>query len=167
MSERIMKNFPIQFEGNTYWRSRSVACAGFIYCKDNLGNWCILAEKRGPGAPNYQGLWCCVCGFLDFNENGQECVARETHEETGVVIAPEKFKFHNIHFDTKNEQNVTLEYVYVEREKLISDYPLSNKYNEKDETSAIQWIPLKDIEDKVWAFGHESLIRKLSIYITE
>ena len=167
MSERTMKNFPIEFEGNTYWRSRSVACAGFIYCKDEEGNWHILCEQRGQGAANYRGLWCCVCGFLDFNENGQECISRETHEETGVMIEPNEFKFHDVFFDTKDEQNVTLEYVYVEHTKVITDFQLSDKYNEKDETSDIQWLPLKNIQDKEWAFGHEKIIPELAKkYIT-
>jgi len=41
MSERIMKNFPIEHDGNTYWRSRSVAVVGFVFCKNEDGVWCV------------------------------------------------------------------------------------------------------------------------------
>ena len=157
MSERIMKNFPIEYEGNIYWRSRSVAVAGFIFCKNENKDWCVLANKRGPGCPDEVGKWCVVSGFLDFNEDGNEAISRETYEETGVLIAPEKFSFDTVDFSRKKEQNVTLQYYSILKGN-TNDYPLSNKGNEKDETTDIQWIPIDKVYKYEWAFGHEIII---------
>lgn len=161
MSERIMKNFPIEYEGNVYWRSRSVAVAGFIFCQDADGEWCVLANRRGPGCPDEVGKWCCVCGYLDFFENGEEAVARETKEETGVIIDPSRVHFDSVMFSTKNDQNVTLRY-FVWLEGQCSDYQLSNEYNEKDETTDIKWIGVKDVSLFEWAFGHKNIIIELA-----
>ena len=38
------------------------------------------------GAADGQGLWCCPCGYLDFDETLEECVIREIKEETGLTI---------------------------------------------------------------------------------
>lgn len=163
MSERLMKNFPIEYEGNTYWRSRSVAVVGFVFCQDRNFNWCVLLEKRGPGAPNENGKWCVVCGFLDFNEDGQQAVARECFEETGVKIDPQDFKFNSVKFDEDGEQNVCLRYTCMLKD--YTDYhPLSNEFNEEGETSDIKWVPISKINEMSpdeFAFGHHELISEM------
>ena len=50
-----MKNYPITIEtgehaGETVWVHRSIAVAGFIFCRIN-NEWCVLANQRGEGAP--------------------------------------------------------------------------------------------------------------------
>ena len=87
-----MKNYPITIEtgehaGETVWVHRSIAVAGFIFCKIN-DEWCVLANQRGEGAPDFQGYWNCPCGYLDFDETLAEACSREIYEETGVKIEP-------------------------------------------------------------------------------
>ena len=46
-----MKNYPITIEtgehaGETVWVHRSIAVAGFIFCRIN-NEWCVLANQRG------------------------------------------------------------------------------------------------------------------------
>ena len=53
-----MKNYPITIEtgehaGETVWVHRSIAVAGFIFCRIN-NEWCVLANQRGEGAPDFQ-----------------------------------------------------------------------------------------------------------------
>ena len=53
-----MKNYPIKIEtgehaGETVWVHRSIAVAGFIFCRIN-NEWCVLANQRGEGAPDFQ-----------------------------------------------------------------------------------------------------------------
>ena len=166
-----MQNFPIEYDGQTYWRSRSVAVVGLTFCKNPEGEWCVLAEQRGPGAPNCQTLWCAVCGYLDFNETGQEGVARETFEETGIVLKPEQFTLETVAFSSNGEQNVSIIYSCVlNGNKCTTDYKLSNEHNELDETMNLRWVPLSRMYDfeYEWAFGHSTLIptiaSKLGIY---
>ena len=163
-----MKNFPIEYEGQTYWRSRSCTTVGFVFCKNENGEWCVLANQRGPGAPTCRGMWCTPCGYIDFFENGNEGVARETFEETGVKLRPEQFYFDSVTFSESGEQNINLRYICLLNGKnCTSDYPLSNAFNEEGETSDIQWIPLHKLSDYKWAFGHECAIpdmaKKLNI----
>ena len=157
MSERIMKNFPIEYDGHVYWRSRSIAVVGFIFCKNNEGEWCILAEKRGPGCPDEIGKWCVVCGYLDFFETASEGVARETFEETGVKIESDAFNFDSINFSKEKDQNVNLRYWTV-LPGTTDDYHLSNAANEEGETSDIKWIKMSEIKNYEWAFGHKTAI---------
>lgn len=165
MSERKMYNFPIEHEGQTYWRSRSVAVVGFVFCKGENGERCVLLEQRGPGAPNENGKWCVVCGFLDFNEDGQQAVARECFEETGVKINPQDFKFNSVKFDEDGEQNVCLRYTCMLKDH-TDNHPLSNEFNEEGETSDIKWVPLSKIDEmssNEFAFGHKELISKMFV----
>lgn len=157
MSEKIMKNFPIEYEGNIYWRSRSCTTVGFVFCQDKDGYWCILANQRGPGAPTNIGKWNVPCGYIDYNEDGNHGVARETFEETGVKINPESFNFDSVTFSKNDEQNINLRY-WVILDGTIDTYPLSNEANEEGETSDIKWIPIEDIDKYEWAFGHEKAI---------
>ena len=87
-----MKNYSITIEtgehaGETVWVHRSIAVAGFIFCRIN-NEWCVLANQRGEGAPDFQGYWNCPCGYLDFDETLAEACSREIYEETGVNIEP-------------------------------------------------------------------------------
>ena len=61
-----MKNFKITAveDGKEYWISRSVAVSVFLFVKDKDKLY-VLANKRGPGAADFQGLWNCPCGYLD------------------------------------------------------------------------------------------------------
>lgn len=160
MSERLMKNFPIEFEGNTYWRSRSCTTVGFVFCFDKEGFVCVLANQRGPGAADNFGKWNVPCGYIDFDENGNEGVARETFEETGIKINPEQFHFDSVTFSKNNDQNINLRY-WTKLDGTIDDYPLSNAANEENETSDIRWIRIKDLGEYEWAFGHQTAIPEI------
>ena len=160
MGERKMYNFPFVEDGQTYWRSRSCTTVGFVFCFDKEGFVCILANQRGPGAADNFSKWNVPCGYIDFSETGIECVSRETYEETGVKIKPEKFNFDTVTFSENNDQNINLRY-WTKLDGTIDDYPLSNVANEENETSDIQWIRVKDIDDYEWAFGHEKAIPEM------
>ena len=81
-----MKNFPLLDEnGKEWWISRSIAVTGCVFTFLN-GKWCVLANKRGEGTPDFQGMWNMPCGYLDFNETTAEAVIREVYEETGVRL---------------------------------------------------------------------------------
>ena len=80
-----------EHKGVTLWSGRYCAVAAFVFCKLK-GEWCILANQRGKGTPDYQGYWNCVCGYLEADESAEQGCAREVYEETGVKINPNKFK---------------------------------------------------------------------------
>lgn len=131
-----MKNFSVKVDNKEYWISRSIAVAAFLFTKDKDNDLCVLANKRGPGTPDFQGYWNCPCGYLDFNETTLEAVYREVFEETGV-ICPEYMTLFGVESDPQaNHQNVTIRYCG------FVDNPTYKERTggEENEVSDIQWI---------------------------
>lgn len=157
------KNFPFKWHGKTLWYSRSVAVALFAYCKNINGEWCVLANKRGKGTPDFQGYWNCVTGYLEHNMNAIQNCARECKEETGLNIPLDKIKFVEVNSEpTQNHQNVSIRHRAI-LDGTIDDWSnFSKEFMEKDEVDSIAWIPLSKINDYSWAFGHDVLIGEYS-----
>ena len=170
-----MKNFSIKVHGKEYWISRSLAVAVFIFRK--VGNkFQVLLEKRGKGAADNIGKWCCVCGFLDYNETLEEAATRETKEETGFEINKEYLTFVKINSDpSENLQNVTVHYIYFASEN--EDFNLDKAQGgEKDEVETVEWfdigtyihgtlnkedhikINIYKMYERDFAFNHDKLI---------
>lgn len=161
------QNFPVKINGKTYWISRSCAVAGFIYAMGRDRKWYVLAEKRGKGCPDWNGYWCCPCGYLDFDETGNEAIQREVYEETGLVISTNKFNIVGINFDRYHNQNITVRY------KAILDFftdtwekDFSTEHMEHDEVEEIKFIALDEVDKYQWAFGHEKLINSVFDTVT-
>jgi len=165
-----MENFEFTHEGKTYWYSRSMATASFVFFHDlTLNKWYVLANQRGPGAPNENGKWNCICGYLDHNEGIKDCAYRELYEETGIDIFKGKNKpelnLFRISDDPKDSsrQNVTFQFVGVVEfsSGTIEDWKAktSLKHMEPGEVSDIQFIPVEDIFNYKWAFGHEKIFK--------
>jgi 8-oxo-dGTP pyrophosphatase MutT (NUDIX family) len=145
------------------WYSRSMASSIFVFCKDNNGRWCVLASERGEEALDYQGYWNCPCGYLDFDETTIQCARRECFEETGVNLDVNSLKFVGFEDDpvTANRQNVTFRYISVINNKKTTDFTFSKKNNEGKEVGSIAWIPIEELGNYKWAFGHENRINEL------
>lgn len=142
------------------WFSRSMAVAIFVYCKDQDGDWCVLASERGEEAADYRGFWNCCCGYLDFNETTKEAALRELYEETGVFITDESLvTFIGYEDDIQaNRQNVTFRFAAFINDAVTTDFTFSRKHNEGKEVGEIKWIKMFDINNYMWAFGHDKRI---------
>lgn len=157
------KNFPFKWKGKTLWYSRSVAVTSFVYGKNNEGVWHVLANKRGNGTPDFQGYWNAPCGYLDFNETGEQAVIRETFEETGLDFKNNVFRMCGVSTSPhNNRQNVSIRYCLFLDKSIESLSKFSRKFMEEDEVDDIKWIPLEEIKNYEWAFGHNAYI--LSIF---
>lgn len=157
------KNFPvIGPDGNEYWISRSCAVCGILAVKDNEGNWCILANKRGPGCPDNVGKWNIPCGYLDYNETGAQAISREIFEETGVHTTPEMFKLIGVHYDLEGRQNVTHRYCAIfEQLNSIENFKIGKGTGgEENEVDDIRFVKLTELDNYDWAFGHKELVRE-------
>lgn len=137
------------------WYSRSVAASIFVFCKDEIGRYCVLASERGQEAADYQGYWNCPCGYLDFNETTAQCAQRELLEECGVYVDPDSLDFIGFEDDpNSNRQNITFRYGCLIKDKITSSFTFSKDKNEGMEVGDIRWIPLEQIIHYKWAFGH-------------
>jgi len=114
-------NFPVVRDGKTFYVSRSVAMSLYCFCQNKKGEWCILANKRGAGAPNNQGLWNVICGYLDYGETAEAGAARECWEECGLRLNPSILQQQGV--NSKSE-NVTIRFAAV-LSGTTDNYPLS------------------------------------------
>jgi len=53
------------------------------------GHRCLLGRKANWPA----GRFSTLAGFVEFGETLEECVVREVHEESGVVVARDSIRF--------------------------------------------------------------------------
>lgn len=164
-----MKNFSIidSKTGREYWISRSVAVIIILFAYDLKGKQYVLTVKRGKGTPDpeYVGVHCLPCGYLDFDETTQEAAARELFEETGVKVNPDDLKLLSINDNPSDDkrQNITFRY-FIE----IKGIPieginqiLTNEFSEKDEVDFAEFIPVVNIDDYKWAFNQDKIINQL------
>lgn len=125
------------------------------------GKWCVLANKRGEGTPDFQGMWNMPCGYLDFDETTAQAVIREVYEETGVKLNPDFLHFWCFNDSpTQNRQNVSFRYYALvdAQPGSISVGTGNDRGGEEDE--AIGWIPVDSIGKYEWAFGHDAIIKE-------
>lgn len=66
----------------TYAYPRAAITADAVILKDTEGQTLVLLIQRA--SPPFQGMWALPGGFLDMDETLEECVVRETEEETGL-----------------------------------------------------------------------------------
>lgn len=163
-------NFPVEYNGKTYWVSRSCALVGFIYVKNLKGEWCVLAEKRGPGCPDEIGKWCVPCGYIERNkESGPEGLVRECFEETGIMFEPESFKLVAVSYDRDEKQNICHYFKCVlgdiSAETIADNFDTS--HSEPDEVDGLRFIPLSEADKYQWAFNHKGLVKKVFETTTE
>jgi ADP-ribose pyrophosphatase YjhB (NUDIX family) len=146
--------------GETLWSGRYCCVAGFIFSHTNNYNVKVLAVKRGQDCPDFRGMWCCPCGFLEADENSKEGIVRETYEETGYNFSTEYFDLFAVETDPKlcNKSHVTLMHACVINQHEVDDY-LDKDWQQTDkESEEIQWIPVDEISKYKWAFGHDKII---------
>ena len=164
-------------DGREFWISRSVAvmCVVLISQGDTTH---VLLNKRGKGTPDYQGYWCCPCGYLDWNESAYEAVTREVWEESGINLEILNDKFESLYFSTdpwsvnsdperrrrNYRQNVTLRFGAWFQLPQGQDLPkLTSRHSEKEEIADLAWINLLLPLTKC-AFGHDRLIKEFVVF---
>ena len=154
-----MKNFEVTSieDGKKYWISRSVAVSVFLYIKHGEEEY-ILANKRGKGSADYQGLWNCPCGYLDFDETAEQAGVREVLEETGYILDENDLIFMKVITDPReNRQNVSIRFeVHKSLDELKRVEMVGGEENEVDE---VKLINVKDVDKYEWAFGHDKIIK--------
>lgn len=133
-------------EPGTYYVSRSCAVETIALSKKK-NKWYVLANKRGKGCFNNVGLWNVPSGYVDYGEECEEAAARETHEETGVVINKKDLTLYTIDSVPEGRQNIVIVY-YTVVDPQNTD--TTSKYAEKDEVEEILWISEDNLDKVRW-----------------
>ena len=162
-----MKNFEItaQENGKKYWISRAIAVSSFVFLvEDDIIS--VLANKRGPGTPDFQGCWNAPCGYLDFDETAKEAALREIKEETGITFNEEFLQMIELVDDPKeNRQNVTIRFAAVLSSSDIKKVEAEG--GEEDEVSEVAWISEDELDNYEWAFNHLRIIKDFMYYLNQ
>lgn len=160
MKFKSRPNDCIKVDGKEYWISRSIAIVSVLIFKED-NEYFVLLEKRSDKMEQ-PGRWCCPCGYLDWDENGWECMIREVYEETGLYIPDytHKIIFNNnedpFYINTKPDserQNVALGYGVVFDSKFTFE-----ETKISDEITEILYVNIKDIQNYDLAFNHKKRI---------
>lgn len=162
----MRKNIPYKVttedgKEKTVYDGRYACVTGIVIAVENNTSY-VLANKRGPGCPDYQGFWNMPCGYMDAG-SAEENVSREIYEETGLKISPDRFSLVGLS-DTGKERNVTLRYAAIfldGRKDLATPEQLKDLGGENDEVSDIKWIDVRFIDKYKWAFNHNNVIHSV------
>ena len=147
----------------TLYDGRYCAAALFVFAIVD-GKLSVLANKRGDGTPDFQGMWNCPCGFIERGETAQQGAIREAFEECGVRIEPERVELVSVQSEPlfSNNGNITMHFfTYVGRQKKDMFNPCALEGGEADEVSDIRWIPVRDVSQYQWAFHHDETIKNI------
>lgn len=120
----------------------------------------ILVQKRSLNTIQRPGMVDIgVAGFVDSGETPRQTAARETLEETGLVILPSELIFlgtsrynHHWRFGKRKKISRTIIYTYLAKLPHTSPTPQP----QKDEVAWVGFLPLKSA---LWLIHHGSLKR--------
>lgn len=149
--------------GTTLWSGRYCATTGIVHRMNDKNEFEFLIVKRNKGAADFQGKWCCPCGFLERDEKAEEGVLREVYEETGyrIDIKNSYPMLFSVETDpsTCNNGNVTLRYIInVTRKDLEKDV-----IQDTNEIAEVKWIHQNEIDEFDFAFGHDKMLKEFIV----
>ncbi len=157
-------------DGRVVWLSRAVATVG-VFCVSVDNELYFPMGKRGKAMEEETGKWCLPCGYLDYDENANDGIAREAYEELGLDVYglglfDKTTQPFFVNSDPKeNRQNVSLSFgtycvldskkFETEKYKLKTNHSAEDNEVEDSDWKTLKWI--KDNRDKI-AFKHDERI---------
>lgn len=141
-------------DGKKYWvTDRVVGCSLFVYRQIGV-QLELLIVKRSEKCSSFPGRWCCPCGFIDADETGEQCAARECYEETGYVIPVDKISLVDVSTSPKEfGQHICLRYAHLIDEEAASSL-MTDGVQDTDEIDEVIWVPMKELTKYNLCFGH-------------
>jgi 8-oxo-dGTP diphosphatase len=116
------------------------------WIRDGKGRLLLIRRGRPP----FEGRWGLPGGFLEWNETTEACCARETVEETGLVV--EVGELLGVYSDPRRDprgHNVTVLYDAV---------PTSGRARGGDDAAEARWFTERELERVEFAFDHREIV---------
>lgn len=106
----------------------------------------LLLKRKSPHG---QGTWSSPGGHLEFGETLEQCAARETFEETSIILRDVRFSgVTNDFFEAENKHYIT---IWMECSKFEGEA----KINSEREMSEIGWHSIPDMPGPLFLSFHK------------
>jgi len=125
----------------------AVTCDCVVFGYDGNSTKVLLIER---GSEPYKGLWAFPGGFVEMNENADDCAVRELKEETNLTASyvEQLHTFSEIGRDPR-ERVITIAYYMLVKKTAVKS---------GDDASKAKWFSLDNIPHL--AFDHDRILRK-------
>ncbi len=140
--------------GFTYYMNPSAATAAFIV----NGNGELLVERRGKNPA--KGTLDLPGGFIDNNETGEEGIAREIREETGLVVTSTRYMFSLPNIYLYSGLSIRTLDMFFRCTVDEGAQPVA-----ADDAAECFWLPVSDIHTE--QFGLRSIRQALYLFMKE
>lgn len=124
----------------------AVTADSVIFCNDSDGLSVLLIERANDP---FKGCWAFPGGFMDMEENAEDCAKRELKEETGMEVRSLEYlgTFSEVNRDPRGRTITIAYYAVVEKSDVIG----------ADDASQAKWFPIDSIPSL--AFDHDKILR--------
>lgn len=124
----------------------AVTADSVVFCNGSDGLSVLLIERANDP---FKGCWAFPGGFMDMEENAEDCAKRELKEETGMEVRSLEYlgTFSEVNRDPRGRTITIAYYAVVEKSDVIG----------ADDASQAKWFPIDSIPSL--AFDHEEILR--------
>ena len=124
----------------------AVTADSVVFCNGSDGLSVLLIERVNDP---FKGCWAFPGGFMDMEENAEDCAKRELKEETGMEVRSLEYlgTFSEVNRDPRGRTITIAYYAVVEKSDVIG----------ADDASRAKWFPIDSIPSL--AFDHEEILR--------
>ena len=124
----------------------AVTADSVVFCNGSDGLSVLLIERANDP---FKGCWAFPGGFMDMEENAEDCAKRELKEETGMEVRSLEYlgTFSEVNRDPRGRTITIAYYAVVEKSDVIG----------ADDASQARWFPIDSIPSL--AFDHEEILR--------
>ena len=124
----------------------AVTADSVVFCNGSDGLSVLLIERANDP---FKGCWAFPGGFMDMEENAENCAKRELKEETGMEVRSLEYlgTFSEVNRDPRGRTITIAYYAVVEKSDVIG----------ADDASQAKWFPIDSIPSL--AFDHEEILR--------
>lgn len=124
----------------------AVTADSVVFCNGSDGLSVLLIERANDP---FKGCWAFPGGFMDMEENAEDCAKRELKEETGIEVRSLEYlgTFSEVNRDPRGRTITIAYYAVVEKSDVIG----------ADDASQARWFPIDSIPSL--AFDHEEILR--------
>jgi 8-oxo-dGTP diphosphatase len=124
----------------------AVTADSVVFCNGSDGLSVLLIERANDP---FKGCWAFPGGFMDMEENAENCAKRELKEETGMEVRSLEYlgTFSEVNRDPRGRTITIAYYAVVEKSDVIG----------ADDASQAKWFPIDSIPSL--AFDHDKILR--------